>query len=122
MKHMSMTYRLIIAAVFPLALSAQTAEAQERAEPVNGDHLDFKNGLKVYRSVCAACHDSGKHGAPKLQDDGWAKRSFEWFSVMNKHANQGFLDMPAKGNHPTLTDQEVKDAVFYMMETIDNRK
>lgn len=56
-------------------------------------------------------------GAPALQDEkAWSQRSFQWFSVLKAHATKGFLKMPAKGQRAALTDQDMADAVFYMME------
>ncbi|MCU0734290.1 MAG: c-type cytochrome [Methylotetracoccus sp.] len=99
--------------------SAATASSQpvESAGIDPGTKLDLQHGREVYRSSCAQCHDTGLEGAPALRDQkAWGQRSFQWFSVLQAHATKGFLNMPAKGQKPTLTDQDMADAVFYMME------
>jgi cytochrome c5 len=78
--------------------------------------------MQVYQSSCSGCHDTGKNGAPRLADkDAWEKRPFHWFSVMKNHASKGFLNMPRKGEHYELTDQDMANAVSYMMDQIKEK-
>lgn len=87
-----------------------------------GDKLDVRAGLKVYKSACIQCHGTGKGGAPRLHDaEAWRSRSFESLSVMEKHARQGFLNMPPKGGRPALNDRDLANAVFYMKDQIEGR-
>lgn len=103
--------------IVPACLQA-FAETPPTAQPSTS--ADFKKGKAVYKSSCAQCHDTGTHGAPKLKDaNAWKSRYFEWYPVMNQHANSGYLKMPAKGNHPLLSDEEVSNAVFYMTEKLN---
>lgn len=88
-----------------------------------GTKLDAEHGRAVYQSSCAHCHDAGLAGAPALQDEtAWSERSFQWFSVLKAHATKGFLKMPAQGQKTTLSDQDMADAVFYMMEALKQPK
>lgn len=88
-----------------------------------GNKLDLREGLRVYKASCAECHATGKGGAPRLRDAGaWRERSFQSFSVMQRHAENGFLLMPPKGKHPALTGQDVANAVFYMEDRIAERQ
>ncbi|QOY94659.1 cytochrome c5 family protein [Massilia sp. UMI-21] len=72
-------------------------------------------GNAVYAAVCAACHDSGAAGAPKVGDNaGWAQRISQGYDTLVKHAIEGIRAMPAKGGNPDLDDLEVARAVVFM--------
>lgn len=77
-------------------------------------------GKSVYGKVCAMCHAAGVAGAPKPTDKAdWAPRIAQGVDVLNKHAIEGYTGakglMPARGASTTLTDDEVKAAVDYMV-------
>lgn len=73
-------------------------------------------GRETYNWACAACHDEGKDNAPRIGDrETWSKRSQLWTAVLLEHAKQGYLDMPAKGGHPYLSDRAVEAAGEYML-------
>ena len=77
-------------------------------------------GKSVYGKACAMCHAPGVAGAPKPTDKAdWAPRIAQGVAVLNKHAIEGFTGakglMPARGASTTLTDDEVKAAVDYML-------
>lgn len=100
---------------------------QAYAEPTppaaSGNKLDLHQGKRIYSKACARCHDSGSNGAPRLGDgNSWGGRRFEWFSVMQHHASNGFLKMPAMGKHGKLTDQDIANAVFYMQDRLEAGK
>lgn len=104
------------------ALAEEAGNLEHNPDLFTGDKLDVRAGLKVYKSACIRCHGTGNDGAPRLHDAAaWQNRSFESFSVMEKHAKQGFLGMPPKGRRPALSDRELANAVFYMKDQIDNR-
>lgn len=72
-------------------------------------------GNAVYTAVCAACHDSGAAGAPKLGDNaGWSARLAQGYDTLVKHAIEGIRAMPAKGGNPDLDNVEVARAVVYL--------
>jgi cytochrome c5 len=77
-------------------------------------------GPQVYNSACIACHAAGIAGAPVVGDaDNWAPRIAQGMDVLVRHANEGFTGaagyMPAKGGRTDLSDDEVADAVSYMV-------
>ena len=105
--------------------NSQSAEAvQTRLRPIaeEGFTLVDANAPKVlqagnvvYAAVCAACHDSGAAGAPKLGDNGaWGTRLAQGYDTLIKHAIEGIRAMPAKGGNPDLDDVEVARAVVYL--------
>ena len=73
-------------------------------------------GYRAYAQVCARCHDTGLDGAPITgRRDDWRERSGLWQAVLFRHAEEGYLRMPARGGDQTLGDAEVKAAAEYML-------
>ena len=78
-------------------------------------------GPQVYNAACNACHGTGAGGAPVVGDaDAWSARIAQGIDVLNDHAVNGFsgeamTPMLPKGGRPDLSDQEVYDAVEYMV-------
>lgn len=81
-------------------------------------------GKATYGKICFACHDLGVGGAPKLGDAAaWAGRTEKGFEMVASNAINGFTGefgvMAAKGGLPSLSDDEVKAAVQYMLDALD---
>ena len=79
-----------------------------------------RDGQQVYQATCAACHDAGIAGAPKLGDKGqWGKRIAKGANALYASATNGVQGtagvMPAKGGNPALSDAELKAAVDHMI-------
>jgi cytochrome c5 len=73
-------------------------------------------GKEIYEQACASCHDEGVDGAPAIGDrHAWSGRSPLWSAVLFEHANAGFLQMPAKGACPELTEPSVDAASEYLL-------
>ncbi len=77
-------------------------------------------GKKAFNKTCAMCHPAGVGGAPKPGDKAdWAPRIAQGMDVLYKHAIEGFTGakgmMPARGGS-TMSDEEVKAAVDYMVD------
>jgi cytochrome c5 len=109
-------------ASLPAVRAAEPLALEYSPESFTGEKLDLREGLKVYKSACRSCHATGKNGAPRLHDaEAWKNRSFQSFSVMEKHAKQGFLKMPPKGKRAALSDRDVANAVYYMRDQIQDR-
>jgi cytochrome c5 len=74
-----------------------------------------KTGEQIYKGACAACHDAGMAGAPKVGDSGaWASRIATGLDALVKSAINGKGAMPAKGGNASLSDDEITRAVAYM--------
>ena len=91
--------------------------AVEEPEPV----ATALTGPQVYNQACLACHGAGIGGAPVFGDvAGWTDRIAQGMDVLNDHAVNGYQGslgyMPPKGGQLQLSDQEVIDAVTYMVE------
>jgi cytochrome c5 len=97
--------------------TAPKVETTAEPEPVAAT----LTGPQVYNAACNACHGTGAGGAPVVGDaDVWASRIAQGTDVLNDHAINGFsgeamTPMLPKGGRPDLSDQEVYDAVAYMV-------
>jgi cytochrome c5 len=87
-----------------IALSAAPALAADRS------------GKEVVETVCAACHTTGKDGAPKIGDQAaWAQRASKGLDKLTQNAITGVRNMPAHGGQAALSDLEMTRAVGYMV-------
>jgi len=97
--------------------AAPKVETTEEPAPV----ATGLTGPQVYNAACNACHGTGAGGAPVVGDaDAWASRIAQGTDVLNDHAVNGFsgeamTPMLPKGGRPDLSDQEIYDAVAYMV-------
>ena len=81
------------------------------------------SGEEVYNSACFACHMTGAGGAPLLSDVGaWEVRVAQGKPLLVKRAVEGYIGeigiMPAKGGRLDLSDEEVENAVTYMLDQL----
>ncbi len=87
------------------------------AAPVAAAPAEPRTGSEVYETKCFTCHASGAAGAPKLGDvTNWSPRIWQGIDVLYTHAIDGFKGMPAKGLCMDCSDDEIKQAVDYMVE------
>jgi len=71
----------------------------------------------IYSQVCAACHATGALGAPKTGDNGdWAPRISQGLDTLVSHAINGIGAMPARGGDGSLSDEDVRKVVEYMVD------
>ncbi|MGJ8724964.1 MAG: c-type cytochrome [Roseibacillus sp.] len=105
-------------------------EAAETEKEIKPEHPwdwipsdpDLLAGRAIYQIECSGCHDEGEEGAPSLaKAEEWETRSEKGLAVLLDHAINGFQgpdgEMPARGGTPSLTDEEVTNAVNYMLAT-----
>lgn len=99
-----------------LAAAAEEAPAAAAPEPV----ATTLTGPQVYNAACIACHGTGIGGAPAISNtQAWGPRIEKGMETLQQHAIEGFTGtagyMPPKGGRLDLSDQEVRDAVEYMV-------
>jgi cytochrome c5 len=74
-----------------------------------------RSGEEVVKSTCAACHQAGVAGAPKIGDKAqWAPHIKGGQQHLVESAIKGRGAMPPKGGNASLTDDEVARAVVFM--------
>ena len=81
------------------------------------------DGKEIYGKLCHSCHETGAGGSPKLSDKAhWAPRVAEGLATLEKHAIEGYTGssgmMPARGGNPSLTDEQVKATVEWMVSQV----
>lgn len=104
MKKMKITSGGLLLSIMALALSSAPALAADRT------------GKEVVDTVCVACHETGKDGAPKIGDQAaWAQRAAKGLDKLTLNAITGVKNMPAHGGQAALTDLEMTRAVGYMV-------
>ena len=97
--------------------AAPKAETAATPEPV----ATALTGPQVYNEACIACHGAGIGGAPILGDvAAWEGRIAQGAETLGNHAINGYTGsagyMPPKGGRMDLSDQEIMDAVTYMID------
>ncbi len=82
-----------------------------------------RDGETVYKGACFACHDTGAAGAPKHDDKtAWEPRIAQGFDTLRKHAIEGFTGqfgmMPPRGTCANCSDEEIENAIHYMIDKL----
>jgi cytochrome c5 len=76
-------------------------------------------GEAVFNHVCKMCHGTGMMGAPKLGDQAvWTSRVEQGESKLTEHAINGIRKMPPRGNCKTCSDDDIANAVAYMLSKL----
>jgi cytochrome c5 len=73
------------------------------------------DGEEIYNGGCAACHDAGVAGAP-VPGGTMNERTEKGLDALVANAIDGINVMPPKGGNPSLTDEQVRAAVEFMMQ------
>jgi cytochrome c5 len=122
-RYMPLLGMLISVAVFQVTLAAASDPAASASSDKAGE--TGMNGEQVYNNVCIACHSPpGVGGAPALGDaEAWAPRIAQGMDTLIDHALNGFSGstgvMPKKGERLDLSDEEIIEAIEYMVEQVD---
>ncbi|MGA8261365.1 MAG: c-type cytochrome [Arenicellales bacterium] len=107
--------RTTILRVSALALTGAVMGVIGLSQSVGAQNSE-RSGKEVVQQVCAACHETGAKGAPKIGDEkAWSARAAQGLSALTRHAIQGIRQMPAHGGQPDLTDLELARAITYMV-------
>lgn len=100
------------AALLAIALAVAAALWSPAASAATGQ----RGGKAIYDDVCAACHATGRDGAPRVGDrKAWAARASQGLTALSGHALEGIRKMPAHGGSATVSDREITLAVTYMV-------
>ncbi len=97
------------------------AEAATKAAASQVAYGGTTNGKEIFDHLCTSCHTSGVAGAPKVGNKAmWAPRIAQGIDTLVKHAIEGYHGpdgnfMPPKGGNPALTDEQVTNAVKWIV-------
>lgn len=101
--------------------AAQAAAASAAAEAAKGQvaYGGTLDGSVVFANLCTGCHTAGVSGAPKLEKAAWSARVAQGVDTLHSHAINGYTGasgvMPPRGGNPSLTDEQVKATVDWML-------
>ncbi len=99
--------------------AAKAAEAAKAASQVA--YGGTTDGKEIYDHLCHTCHTAGVAGAPKLGDNAdWGPRIAQGMETLISHAVDGYTGpdghvMPPKGGNPALTQEQVANAVKWIV-------
>jgi cytochrome c5 len=86
-----------------------------------GMKADLANGEAIYNKACIACHLKGVAGAAALSDKPrWEENAAKGMAALTQSALNGYTGkygvMPEKGTCMDCTEQDLYDAISYMMD------
>ena len=101
----------------PAAAPAQTASATPApASAPSSSKPAAVDGKAVYDKVCVACHQVSVAGSPRLGDKAaWAPRLPAGHDALVQSVIKGKGAMPPRAGNPSLSDQEIRAAVDFMV-------
>ena len=103
------------APAMPEAAPAAPAAAPVAMAPAAAPAEAAIDGQSLY-SACAACHDTGAAGAPRLGDvAAWSTRLGAGVDALTASAINGKGAMPPKGGRVDLSDAQIRAIVEYMI-------
>ncbi|RAP35018.1 cytochrome c5 family protein [Legionella quinlivanii] len=94
---------------------AGSASTQKKA-PAAEKAVAKKPGQDTFEQFCSVCHQAGVAGAPKLHDAAdWKPRLGKGIDGLTASATKGLNAMPPKGTCQSCTEQDLKEAIQYML-------
>ncbi len=73
-------------------------------------------GEKLVGERCAVCHESGKDGAPRMDDfAAWKPRLSKGVENLVQSAIKGHKAMPSRAGMANLSDSDLRNAVTYLV-------
>jgi cytochrome c5 len=97
---------------------AQTAQPTGPAESGGPERL--AKGENRYKMVCAACHNMGVAGAPKLGDKAaWEGRLTKGIDGLMSSVINGKGAMPPRGGAMNYSNDDVRAAIEYMVSKVN---
>ncbi len=111
----------------PAEAKVEEKTTEGSSEAITAEMLAQKYNLEagktVYEQSCQSCHMMGVAGAPiHAKKEAWSDRVSLGMDMLIKKSIDGYTGevgmMPAKGGNPELSDEQVADAVAYMISEV----
>ena len=97
--------------------ATETAATGSAAQTAAGGAVDLAAGEKIYQSACFACHMTGVAEAPKLDDPAaWEPRLAQGMAGLIQSSINGKGAMPPKGGFAHLTEDDLRNAIEFMLD------
>ncbi len=119
--NMKSTYSFIILAIFSCAIITGCGEntTGSKNESSQKNATEHPEGLIIVKNNCKVCHAQGINGAPIIGNKKmWGPRLDKGIEALANNAASGIGLMPAKGGKTDLTDEQIRQAVAYMLEQV----
>lgn len=86
-----------------------------------GAGLAGSNGSEVYKRNCETCHGGwGGYGAPGTDNyDAWRPSLRRGEQAMFVAVRDGRSSMPPRAGNPSLTDDDLRSAVEWLLKTVN---
>ncbi|GIS74653.1 MAG: c-type cytochrome [SAR86 cluster bacterium] len=98
-------------------------EGQDCAQEVNvvsSSLGGMRSGKEVYDAACTTCHAIALAGAPRFGDRlSWGERANEDLDKLVETVTNGLGGMPPMGMCMDCSQEELSDAVQYMLDALD---
>lgn len=100
-------------------LKTVVSEDQFDLPPAAKGQSNLSRGKQVYTEVCSICHQRGEMSAPVIGvAANWYQRAqLSGLDGLYKHAIDGYNSMPIKGACVTCTDDDIKAAVDFILDS-----
>ena len=100
------------------AASDTTASGSaDQAAAAAAGAFDIAAGEQIYQTACFACHMTGVAQAPKLDDPAaWEPRLAQGMAGLLQSSIKGKGAMPPKGGFAHLTEDELRNAIGFMLD------
>jgi len=107
--------------------SEQESPAAKASDMPRFGDAALSKGRSVWMGTCRNCHLLGVAGAPAVTDyQAWSPRIAKDKTALYQSAlkgvpdNQGEIRMPPKGGNSRLSDDQVRQAVDYMVASVQH--
>ncbi len=111
--------RILLPAAALLLAACSDNDSSSNAPTASAEPAE-RSGALLYRQYCVTCHGSGAAGAPKVGKENrlyWSHEvEEEGFETLVQEAIHGINAMPPRGNCYDCSDQEIRNAVIYMLQ------
>ena len=99
--------------------AASDASTSGSGEQTATGAVDLAAGEQIYQSACFACHMTGVAQAPKLDDPAaWEPRLAQGMAGLIQSSVNGKGAMPPKGGFAHLTEDDLRNAIEFMLDKV----